>query len=55
LEDELLRLFNVTSCVVRCINKELVEEVSSPFNAMLNLIREISESAHGNRFFRRVL
>jgi hypothetical protein len=55
LSHKRLRLFDIKSGVVGSINKDSVEDISSPLDAMLNLRGEVSESAHGNGFFRRIL
>lgn len=50
-----LRLFNVACGVIWGIVEQFVEQVSTPLNAVLNLVGEISESTHGNGFFGRIL
>jgi len=51
----MLRLLNIASSIIWSVKEKLAEEVSSPFNTMFNLIREISQCAHRDCFFRRVL
>lgn len=55
LADEDKWLVKVRGTVVGSVKEELVEEVSSPFDAVLDLVGEVSESAHWDGFFRRVL
>ena len=48
-------IVQIISQVIRSIDVHFVEEVSAPLNAMLNLVREIPQSAHWNSLFRRIL
>ena len=48
-------LIKITCGIVRSIYIESVKEVSSPLNTVLNLVREVTESAHRDRLLRRVL
>lgn len=55
LSHKFCRILQVGNSILRSVCKESVELVSAPFNAMLNLVGEVAECAHGNRLFRRVL
>ena len=55
LTNESLRLLNITSAVVGAINKVLVEQVTTPFDTVLNLAGEVTKGAHGDSFLRRIL
>lgn len=55
LFDESLRSFEENLCISSSVSKECVEMISSPLYAMFNLIREISQCAHWNRFFGWIL
>ena len=48
-------LVNVSSGIIGSINKEFIEKISSPLDAVLNLRWEISKCAHGNGFLGRIL
>ncbi len=49
------RLFDIKSDVVGSINKDSVEDISAPLDAMLNQIGEDFEFSHVNGFFWRIL
>lgn len=55
LEEELLGLLNVASSIVGSIVEEFTEEVSSPLDTMFDLVGEVSQGAHRDGFFRRIL
>jgi hypothetical protein len=40
---------------VRSINKDAFEEISSPLDSVLNLVREVLKSTQGDRFFSWIL
>ena len=48
-------LVNVSSSIIGSVNKQFVEKISSPLDAVLNLRWEISKCAHGNGFLGRIL
>ena len=52
---ELLRLLNIASRILRYFNKEFVEMISAPLDAVLNLIRKVFEHVPRKGLFRRVL
>jgi hypothetical protein len=41
--------------ILRLVSEDTVELVTTPFNAMFNLVGEVSHRAHRDRFFWRVL
>ncbi len=55
LSNESLRLFDIPSAIVGAINEELVEQITSPFDTVLNLAGEVTKGAHRDRLLRRVL
>jgi len=55
LKKELLGIFNIWYSILRSVNKQVVELFPTPLNTVLNLIREVSESAHWDWLFGRVL
>jgi hypothetical protein len=55
LSNKDLGSFKVRRGITGMINEESVEKISSPLDAMLDLVREVSESAHGDSIFRRIL
>ena len=50
-----MRLLNIPSAIVCAVNEELVEQVTSPFNTVLNLAGKVTKCAHRDRLLRRVL
>jgi hypothetical protein len=50
-EKESLRVVQESNEVSRSVYKMFIEFISSPLDAMLDLIREVSEGAHWNGFF----
>mmetsp|Transcript_21396 Transcript_21396/g.33092 ORF Transcript_21396/g.33092 Transcript_21396/m.33092 type:complete len:705 (+) Transcript_21396:1078-3192(+) len=55
LSDEQLGVVQVGDKVSRGVNEELVELVTAPFNAMLDLVGEVSEGTHGDGLLRGIL
>ena len=55
LGKEIRRVFEVGDSILSTINKQSVELVPAPLNAMLNLVGEVAESAHGDGLLWRVL
>jgi hypothetical protein len=55
LSNESLRLLDIPSAIISAINKELVEQVTSPFDTVLNLAGEVTKGAHRYGLLRRVL
>jgi hypothetical protein len=48
LLDELLWVLYVLLKVIRHLNEQFIELVSTPFNAVFDLVREVSQGAHWN-------
>jgi hypothetical protein len=55
LGKEIRRVFEVGDSILSTINKQSVELVPAPLNAMLNLVGEVAESAHGDGLLWRIL
>jgi hypothetical protein len=55
LSQELVWLFQVPSHIIGSVIEHLAEQVSAPFNAMFNLVGEVSEGAHGDGLLRGIL
>ena len=55
LANEKLSIANIASKIIRCIYEHFAEEVSAPLDAVFDLVGEVPERAHGDRFFGRVL
>ena len=53
--NEFLRSIKEDLSIGSSVGEQGVEMISAPFDAMLNLIREISECAHWNGLFGRIL
>lgn len=52
---ESFRVFKKLNCILHARAEQRVELITTPFDTVLNLIREVSECAHGNRLLRRIL
>ena len=52
---ESFRVSKELNCILHTRAEERVELITTPFDTVLNLIWEVSESAHGNGLLRRIL
>lgn len=55
LSDKLLRFAEELNSVLDTGGEECVELITTPLDAMLNLVREVSKRAHRNGLLRRIL